>query len=177
MAKVSGLGHFGIFVRDMPKMVDFYSGVLGLTVTDRGPDDRIVFLSGHPETEHHEIALAKSPDQKTDAGQVSFHIDSLSDLKDMHKKIADYGCEIDRVVNHGIAFGCYFRDPEENRVEVYWSTGIDYPQPYADPIDLSASDEALMKLIEDLPARSGTGPHYYGKDVGKRLPREAAAKV
>ena len=30
-----------------------------------------------------------------------------------------------------------------------------------------------MKLIEDLPARSGTGPHYYGKDVGKRLPREA----
>ena len=174
MAKVSGLGHFGIFVRDMPKMVDFYSGVLGLTVTDRGPDDRIVFLSGHPETEHHEIALAKSPDQKTDAGQVSFHIDSLADLKDMHRKIAESGCEIDRVVNHGIAFGCYFRDPEENRVEVYWSTGVDYPQPYADPIDLSASDEALMKLIEDLPARSGTGPHYYGKDVGKRLPREAA---
>ncbi len=174
MAKVSGLGHFGIFVRDMPKMVDFYSGVLGLTVTDRGPDDRIVFLSGHPETEHHEIALAKSPDQKTDAGQVSFHIDSLADLKDMHKKIADYGCEIDGVVNHGIAFGCYFRDPEENRVEVYWSTGIDYPQPYADPIDLSASDDELMKLIDELPARSGTGPHYYGKNVGKRLPREAA---
>jgi catechol 2,3-dioxygenase-like lactoylglutathione lyase family enzyme len=174
MAKVSGLGHFGIFVRDMPRMVDFYSGVLGLTVTDRGPDDRIVFLSGHPETEHHEIALAKSPDQKTDAGQVSFHIDSLADLKDMHRKIAESGCEIDRVVNHGIAFGCYFRDPEDNRVEVYWSTGIDYPQPYADPIDLSASDEELMKLIEDLPARSGTGPHYYGKDVGKRLPREAA---
>ena len=174
MAKVSGLGHFGIFVRDMPKMVDFYSGVLGLTVTDRGPDDRIVFLSGHPETEHHEIALAKSPDQKTDAGQVSFHIDSLADLKDMHRKIAESGCEIDRVVNHGIAFGCYFRDPEDNRVEVYWSTGVDYPQPYADPIDLSESDEPLMKLIEDLPARSGTGPHYYGKDVGKRLPREAA---
>jgi len=173
MAKVSGLGHFGIFVRDMPKMVDFYSGVLGLTVTDRGPEDRIVFLSGHPETEHHEIALAKSPDQKTDAGQVSFHIDSLADLKDMHKKIAASGCEIDRVVNHGIAFGCYFRDPEDNRVEVYWSTGVDYPQPYADPIDLSASDDALMKLIEDLPARAGTGPHYYGKDVGKRLPREA----
>ena len=174
MSKVSSLGHVGISVTDMDKMLDFYSGVLGLTVTDRGPDDRIVFLSGHPETEHHEIALAKSPDQKTDAGQVSFHIDSLADLKDMHRKIAEYGCKIDRVVNHGIAFGCYFRDPEENRVEVYWSTGIDYPQPYADPIDLSASDDELMKLIEDLPARSGTGPHYYGKDVGKRLPREAA---
>jgi hypothetical protein len=55
-------------------------------------------------------------------------------------------------------------------VEVYWSTGLDYPQPYADPIDLSASDAELLKLIEDLSPRSGTGPHYYGKDVGKRLP-------
>jgi catechol 2,3-dioxygenase-like lactoylglutathione lyase family enzyme len=174
MAKVSGLGHFGIFVQDMPKMVDFYSGVLGLTVTDRGPNDRVVFLSGHPETEHHEIALARSEDQKTDAGQVSFHIDTLPDLKVMHQRIADYGCTIDRVVNHGIAFGCYFRDPEDNRIEVYWSTGLDYPQPYADPIDLTLSEEELMKLIEDLEPRSGTGPHYYGEDVGKRLPREAA---
>jgi catechol 2,3-dioxygenase-like lactoylglutathione lyase family enzyme len=174
MAQVSGLGHFGIFVKDMSKMVDFYSGVLGLTVTDRGPNDRVVFLSGHPETEHHEIALAKSEDQKTDAGQVSFHIDSLHDLKVMHKRIADYGCTIDRVVNHGIAFGCYFRDPEDNRIEVYWSTGIDYPQPYADPLDLSASDEELLKLVTDLEPRTGTGPHYYGTDVGKRLPRESA---
>jgi catechol-2,3-dioxygenase len=172
MAKVSGLGHFGIFAKDLDKMADFYSGVLGLTITDR--TDRIVFLSGHPETEHHEIALARSEDQKTDAGQVSFHIDTLQDLKVMHQRIAEYGCTIDRVVNHGIAFGCYFRDPEDNRIEVYWSTGLDYPQPYADPIDLSASDEDLMKLIEDLPPRSGTGPHYYGKDVGKRMPREAA---
>jgi catechol 2,3-dioxygenase-like lactoylglutathione lyase family enzyme len=176
MAKVTGLGHFGIFVRDMPKMVDFYTNVLGLTLTDRGAEDRIVFLSGHPETEHHEIALARSPDQKTDAGQVSFHVDSLQDLKVMHKRIADYGCQIDRVVNHGIAFGCYFRDPEDNRIEVYWSTGVDYPQPYADPIDLTASDDVLLKKIEDLEPRSGTGPHYYGKDVGKRLPAKEAAK-
>ena len=175
MAKVTGLGHFGIFIRDVPTMVDFYSNVLGLTETDRGPEDRIIFFSGHPETEHHEIALAKSAEQKTDAGQVSFHVDSLQDLKAMHQRIMDYGSPIDRVVNHGIAFGCYFRDPEDNRIEVYWSTGIDYPQPYADPIDLSQSDEALLKLIDDLEPRAGTGPHYYGKDVGKRLAPEQAS--
>ena len=169
MAKVSGLGHFGFYVRDMPKMIDFYTNVLGLTLTDRGEDDRIVFLSGHPETEHHEIALAKSSDQRTDAGQISFHVDSLQDLKAMHGKIAAYGCQIDRVVNHGIAFGCYFRDPEDNRVEVYWSTGVDYPQPYADPIELDESDESLLQKVDDLPPREGTGAHYYGRDVGKRL--------
>lgn len=169
MAKVTGLGHFGIFVKDMPKMIDFYVNVLGLTLTDRGTEDRIVFLSGHPETEHHEIALAKSADQKTDAGQISFHVDSLEDLRTLYRRIGAYGCEFDRVVNHGIAFGCYFRDPEANRVEVYWSTGIDYPQPFAVPIDIEAGDEELMRTIEDLPPREGTGPHYYGRDLGKRL--------
>jgi catechol 2,3-dioxygenase-like lactoylglutathione lyase family enzyme len=178
MAKVTGLGHFGIFVRDMPTMVEFYTRVLGLTLTDRGIEDRIVFLSGHPETEHHEIALAKTQDQKTDAGQVSFHVETLQDLKARHQKIKDYGCQIDRVVNHGIAFGCYFRDPEDNRIEVYWSTDIDYPQPFAEPIDLNEGDEALLKKIDELPPREGTGPYFYGRDAGKRLGvgRQASAK-
>jgi catechol 2,3-dioxygenase-like lactoylglutathione lyase family enzyme len=170
VAKVTGLGHFGIYVRDMPKMVDFYTNILGLTLTDRGPDDRIVFLSAHPDTEHHEIALAKSPDQKTDAGQISFKVQTLQDLKVMHSRIKDYGCHFDRIVNHGIAFGCYFRDPEDNRIEVYWSTGIDYPQPYGDPIDIEAPDAELMKVLDDMQPREGTGSHLYGKDVGKRLP-------
>ncbi len=170
MGKVIGLGHFGVFVKDMPKMVDFYTNVLGMTLTDRGPNDRIVFLSAQPDKEHHEIALAQSDEQKTDAGQISFHVDTLSDLKTLHRKVEENGCKFDRVVNHGIAFGCYFRDPEENRVEIYWSTGIDYPQPYADPIDIQAPDEELLKAIDALSPRRGTGSHHYGKDVGKRLP-------
>jgi len=174
MAKVTGLGHFGIFVADMPKMIDFYTNILGMTLTDRGVDDRIVFLSAQPGTEHHEIALAKSPDQRTDAGQISFRVDTLQDLKALHRKVKDYGCQFDRIVNHGIAFGCYFRDPEDNRVEIYWSTGIDYPQPYGDPIDIEAPDEVLMKVLDDLQPREGTGPHYYGKDVGKRRTVAAA---
>jgi catechol 2,3-dioxygenase-like lactoylglutathione lyase family enzyme len=169
MAKVTGLGHFGIFVQDMPKMVDFYTNGLGMTVTDRGPDDRIVFLSAQPSAEHHEIALAKSPDQKTDAGQISFRVATLADLKALYRKVRDYGCRFDRIVNHGIAFGCYFRDPEENRVEIYWPTGIDYPQPYADPIDIEAATDDLMKVLDALLPREGTGKHYYGEDVGKRI--------
>jgi catechol 2,3-dioxygenase-like lactoylglutathione lyase family enzyme len=172
VAKVTGLGHFGIYVQDMPKMVDFYTNVLGLTLTDRGPDDRIVFLSARPQDEHHEIALAKSPDQKTDAGQISFHVDTLADLKVLHRRIVEYGCTFDRIVNHGIAFGCYFPDPEGNRVEVYWRTGIDYPQPFGEPIDIEAPEDELLKLLDALPPREGTGQHHYGKDVGKRLAKQ-----
>jgi catechol-2,3-dioxygenase len=55
------------------------------------------------------------------------------------------------VVSHGNAFGCYFRDPEGNRIEVYWKTGRDWPQPCADPIDLDQTEEQLLALIENLP--------------------------
>jgi catechol 2,3-dioxygenase-like lactoylglutathione lyase family enzyme len=169
MAKVTGLGHFGIYVNDMPRMIDFYTNVLGLALTDRGADDRIVFLSARPDSEHHEIALVTSPDQKTDAGQISFHVDTLDDLKALHAKIEDYGCSFDRTVNHGIAFGCYFKDPEDNRVEVYWSTGMDYPQPHGEPIDLDATNEELLQVLENMQPEEGSMPHFYGKDVGKRL--------
>jgi catechol 2,3-dioxygenase-like lactoylglutathione lyase family enzyme len=175
MAKVTGLGHFGIFVQDMPKMVDFYTNILGMTLTDRGVNDAIVFLSAHPETEHHEIALAKSQEQKTDAGQISFRVASLGDLKVLHGRIKNYGCKFERIVNHGNAFGCYFRDPEENIVEVYWPTGIDYPQPFGEPIDLEAPESELRDLIANLPPREGSKPHFYGEDVGKRLPAAAGA--
>jgi catechol-2,3-dioxygenase len=175
MAKVTGLGHVGLFVHDMPRMLDFYTKVLGMTVTDRG-GERIVFLSARPSDEHHELALAQSADQKTDAGQVSFHVDRLQDLKNLYRNVKDYGCRFERVVNHGIAFGAYFRDPEENVVEIYWSTGIDYPQPFGEPIDLDASETELLSQLEKLPPREGAGPHLYGKDGGKRItvgPQEA----
>jgi catechol 2,3-dioxygenase-like lactoylglutathione lyase family enzyme len=168
MAKVTGLGHFGIYVKDLPKMIDFYTNILGLTVTDH-MGERGAFLSARPEEEHHEIALFQSDDQKTDAGQVSFPVETLADLRTLYHRVRDYGCQFDRVVNHGVAFGAYFRDPEGNRTEIYWPTGIDYPQPYGDPIDLDWSDERLMQVLQDMPAREATAPHLYGKDVGKRL--------
>jgi catechol 2,3-dioxygenase-like lactoylglutathione lyase family enzyme len=170
MGKVSGLGHFGIFVQDMPKMIDFYTSVLGMTLTDRGMEDRIVFLSAQPDSEHHEIALASFGDgQRTDAGQVSFRVDSLADLKALYRKVSDYGCKFDSITNHGIALGCYFRDPEDNRIEVYWPTGIDYPQPCVEPFNIEAPEAEIMASIEALPAREAMRPHYYGKDVGKRV--------
>jgi catechol 2,3-dioxygenase-like lactoylglutathione lyase family enzyme len=167
-ARVTGLGHVGLYVRDMPKMLDFYTRILGMTITDRGAD-RIVFLSAQPGREHHELALAHSADQTTEAGQVSFRVDTLQDLKTLYREVKGYGCHFERVVSHGIAFGAYFRDPEDNVVEIYWPTGIDYPQPFGLPIDLEAADEDLLKGLDELPPREGTGPHLYGRDVGKRV--------
>jgi catechol-2,3-dioxygenase len=55
------------------------------------------------------------------------------------------------VVTPSPTFGCYFRDPEANQVEVYWQTGKAWPQPYAERIDLSRSEEELMALLDLMP--------------------------
>jgi catechol-2,3-dioxygenase len=150
MPKVTGLGHVGIYVRDPQLMIDFYSGFLGMSVTDRGPDDWIVFLSANPEAEHHEFVLVKSEDRKTDPQQVSFTAASLADLRTFYAEILSRGYPVEMVVNHGNAIGCYFRDPEQNVVEVYWRTGRDWPQPYGDPIDLSKPEEELLGIVAAL---------------------------
>jgi catechol-2,3-dioxygenase len=150
MPKVTGLGHVGIYVRDPEPMIEFYSGFLGMSVTDRGPDDRIVFLSANPAIEHHEFAMVRSEDHKTDPQQISFTVASLADLRTFYAEILDRGYPVDMVVNHGNAIGCYFRDPEGNVVEVYWHTGKDWPQPYGDPIDLSQSEDELLDIVAAL---------------------------
>ena len=179
MSKVSGLGHVGIFVKDMPKMLDFYTGVLGLTVTDGGGTNAEgrpagVFMSARPEAEHHEFVVGQSDERHTNAQQVSFTVGSLDDLRELYHAVRDHGeCSNIRVTNHGIAFGCYFRDPENNHIEVYWSTGVDYPQPHGEPIDLDQSNEELLKILEGMEPKEGSMPHFYGKDVGKRLGQAA----
>jgi catechol 2,3-dioxygenase-like lactoylglutathione lyase family enzyme len=59
--------HMGIFVSDINKMVDFYTRVLGLVVSDRGivQDGRdMAFMTLDPR-EHHQVALTTSGDAQT----------------------------------------------------------------------------------------------------------------
>src|SRR5207248_2940241 len=115
-AHVTSLGHVGIAVEDMGKMIDFYTNILGLTVTDGGgPGARLVFLSAAPHREHHEFVLSSAPGRRSNAQQISFTVGSLDDLRELYRAIRDHPeCSIERVVSHGIAIGCYFLDPERN---------------------------------------------------------------
>ena len=166
MSKVSSLGHVGISVTDMDKMLDFYTRILGLTVTDGG-EGRGVFLSAHPETEHHEFLISPQPDRHTNAQQISFKIDSLDDLREMYHSLKDYGIENFRITNHGVAIGCYFRDPENNILEVYCGTGLDARQPYLEEVDLAEPPDAIMaKIRASVEQHGATG--YVDEDYLRR---------
>ena len=62
MPKLSSLGHVGLYVRDLARMRDFYTRVLGLEVTDESAERRMVFLSSRPAEEHHEVLLIERRD-------------------------------------------------------------------------------------------------------------------
>lgn len=150
MPAVAGLGHVGIYTHDLFIMRDFYSRIMGLEITDEETEERgIIFMSSRPEEEHHEFVLMKGrnvPEGSKMVQQISFYVDSLSDLKQFHGVFKEESVRIERTVSHGNAFGMYALDPEGNTIEVYYRTGFHVPQPCADPVNLEDSVESLLDL-------------------------------
>jgi catechol 2,3-dioxygenase-like lactoylglutathione lyase family enzyme len=145
MPKVTQLGHVGIFVKDYDRTRAFYRDILGLHITDENPARGMTFLSSRPSAEHHEIALFRERGDGRLLEQVSFHVASLEELRAFHRLFKAQGVTIHETVTHGIALSIYFFDPEGNRLEVYWPTGIDWRQPFKRPVDLDQPDEVLLK--------------------------------
>lgn len=161
MARVVGLGHIGLYVRDMDRMVAFYRDFMGMRVTKRNPQGRAVFLSADPEACDHEIALIQGrPEQEEPhlLDQISLRVETLDDLRDFHRRVRAEGLRLDRVLNHGSALGCYFFDPEGNRTEVFWVTGRPVWVPTSEPVDLSQPDEVLLAHVERIYERERDVP-------------------
>ena len=142
--------HMGIYVIDPERMVDFYTRVLGFSITDRakirGSD--LVFVSRNPE-EHHQIVLVpgRDPTSSSTINQISFRVISLQELRRSHALL-----EAERVtglspINHGGSWSVYFLDPEGNRIELFAQTPW-YMPPVSVPLDLAATDEEIYRATE-----------------------------
>ena len=136
------LSHVGVFVTDMPKMVDFYTGFLGFAVSDRGElsggRGEIVFMTRDPR-EHHQFVLASGRPADLPyniVNQLSFRVDSLDTLREMQRRLREeQGTELGPV-SHGNALSLYLHDPEKNRVELLIDTPWYVPQPCRLQVDL-----------------------------------------
>ena len=81
MARVTGLGHVGIYVRDLERMVAFYRDIMGMRITKQNWRVGIVFLSADPEAVDHEIALMRGRPSAEDPHliqQISMRVASRS---------------------------------------------------------------------------------------------------
>jgi catechol 2,3-dioxygenase len=156
------LGHATLAVRDLPLMVGFYTEVLGFHVTNRGEPvpgmGEMAFLSQDP-TAHHQIVLVETPEPAPRsfmmADHLAFRIGSLDDLRVIETRLK--AARIAQVIpiSHGNAWSVYFTDPEGNGLECFLDTPFHVAQPYADGLDLSATDEEIEATtrakIESLP--------------------------
>lgn len=149
--------HIGIHVHDIDRMVDFYTRLLGLEITDRGKlplpgEPEIVFLSADPD-EHHQIALVEGRrDGGIEAGvvnQLSFHLESLDELRAMKTLAEKAGVERFVPISHGRGLSLYFPDPEGNGIECFVETPWHVRQPVVAPLDLSLSDDEILKQTEE----------------------------
>ncbi|HEY5341724.1 MAG TPA: VOC family protein [Candidatus Aquilonibacter sp.] len=156
---IAKLGHVGIHCNDLQATKAFYRDVLGLTVTDEDAEAGMVFLSSQPEQEHHELVLVGGRDVPPGAlmvQQISFRCNTLADIIEYFERFKARNVVFDMVVTHGNAVGIYFYDPDGNRCEVYWPTGLAARQPFIDAIDLSLPTSAILARVHELVDKYGT---------------------
>ena len=119
------LGHVNIYVRDAERSRKWYSELLGLHTYHTRPGSA-AFLAADLD-QSHEVALmqlgphAPGP-QKGQVGlnHMAWRVETLDDLKEFYHRIKSLGVPIERVADHGVSLGIYFRDPDGNGIEVYY---------------------------------------------------------
>ncbi len=146
--------HAVLYARDQTKMLDFYTNVLGFTITDRGPlaenAPEIVFLSNDPD-EHHQLAMIQSRKDEEASNSVNhfaFRVDEFEDVASLNKKLA--GIDGIRIMplSHGNTLSIYFNDPEANGLEVFWDTPWHVAQPQGKPWDPTLGKQAALDWVE-----------------------------
>ena len=170
------LAHMGIYVKDRDAMQRFYTEVLGLVVTDQGEGRggaHLTFMSGNRDNHHQVVLVTGRPETAgfNPIQQISFMIDSLTDLREVHHRALSLGATDMRPVNHGNAWSVYFKDPEGNTVEAYLDTPFHVPQPHGEFLDLSKSDEEILRETEASCRKdSGFMPFQdFTRGLGERL--------
>ena len=150
------VSHFEIRARDQAVMEKFYTEVLGFIVSDRGILDRgplkgreLIFLSHSPE-EHHQIVLTPgdAAGPGSGVGHVAFRVDSLDEVRRVFEKVRQLPHAKPEPVSHGNTWSVYFRDPEDNRIEIFTQTPWHTTQPARFDVDYAQPDPALKQTTE-----------------------------
>jgi catechol-2,3-dioxygenase len=149
---VIGVHHVGLIARDPAALAAFYHDVIGLQVVGGSTADASAFgasafLRSQSE-EHHDLALFANRANQ----HIAFKMPSLAHLRAMYQRVLGRGVPVKMAFNHGVSIAFYFEDPEGHLIEVYWPTGVAWPQPYDDPVDLTLSEEAIEWKVRELAA-------------------------
>lgn len=143
------LGHVVFYVNDLSASVDFYSRIVGLTLSGKIFYDQAAVLTGGQT--HHELLLieienaARQPKGKRPG---LYHVgwkigDDIETLREKYREILDSGYPIDGISDHTISQSLYLSDPDGNEVELYvdnpevdWKTDSSWMAEPVKPLEL-----------------------------------------
>ena len=121
------IGHVVLNVTDLERAVAFYTGILGLQVSDRYGDSMVpggmVFLRLNPD--HHGVALVGDarPSDHTSLNHFAFEVGSLDEVFRARAWLQERGVPIhfEGRRRAGCQVAIEFRDPDGNNLEIYWN--------------------------------------------------------
>ena len=147
--------HAVLNVRDLDSMLEFYTGVMGFTISDRGPvapnAPEIVFMSNTPD-EHHQVALLHAREGETSGNplnHLAFRVEGFDDVQDMHERLQKIPEMKILPLSHGNTLSLYFNDPEGNGLEVFWDTPWHVEQPQGKVWDTTLDRETALAWVEE----------------------------
>jgi catechol 2,3-dioxygenase len=119
------IGHVHLKVADIERAVAFYRDVLGFEVTQRYGREAVFLSAGGY---HHHIGLntwesaGGSPPPRGTTGLYHLAIlyPSRALLADAVRRVLAAAIELEGASDHGVSEAIYFRDPDDNGVELYW---------------------------------------------------------
>jgi catechol 2,3-dioxygenase len=160
------IGHVVLNVTDLEAAERFYTGVLGLQVSDRYPDSMVpggmLFLRCNPD--HHGVALVggASPLERSTLNHFAFEVGTPDEVFRARDWLRQHGVPV--VFEGRRRAGCQlaveFRDPDGNNLEIYW--GLD--QIGTDGRARPASEWRPARTLEDAVANPVVGQRRYWRD-------------
>jgi catechol 2,3-dioxygenase-like lactoylglutathione lyase family enzyme len=119
-AKPRRLGHVLKFSLDLQRAIDFYTGTLGMKLSDR-IGGMAAFLRFAGDSDHHTLALAQS--QGTGLHHMSFEMGNLDQIQFCAQRMVEAGYRdawgVGRHI-YGSNYFHYIRDPWNSLVELFW---------------------------------------------------------
>lgn len=119
-AKPRRLGHVLKFSLDLQRAIDFYTGTLGMKLSDR-IGDLAAFLRFGGDSDHHTLALAQS--RGTGLHHMSFEMGNLDQIQFCAQRMIEAGYHdgwgVGRHI-YGSNYFHYIRDPWNSLVEYFW---------------------------------------------------------
>lgn len=145
------IGHIHLKVSDLERSIAFYRDVLGFEVTQRYGSSA-AFLAA--DNYHHHIGLntwtshggLPPPRGSTGLFHVAFLYPDRKSLARAVKQVLAAGVSLDGAADHGVSEAVYFRDPDQNGIELYVDRAReDWPREaggsiamVTDPLDLNS---------------------------------------